>query len=112
MSDLFRRAESILDVASAPGAESDGTVIVLDRAGHLRMLSPGEWTLPALVHEFGAREVYMVRNRAGSITVEAWSATDRCTISRKQAGHAFSLTMPTISGCYAARSQMSPQLAK
>jgi hypothetical protein len=113
VNDLFLRAESILDVASAPGANSDGTVILMDRAGQLRVMSLEGWTLPALISEFGAREVYMVRKRAETITVEGWSVTDRCTMSRAQNRPTFAGRMPLHSaGGYAATSQVTPQLAR
>lgn len=112
MNELLRRAESILDVASVPGANRGETAILVDRGGQLRVMSREGWTLSGLVREFGASEVYMVNKRAGTVTVEGWSATNSCTISRKQAGNALADLSPmTAAGCYSARSQVTPQLA-
>jgi hypothetical protein len=112
VNELFRRTESILDVALTEGADSAGTVIVLDRAGQLRVLNPEGWTVPALVAEFGAREVYVVKKLAEAITVEGWSATDSCTIGRKQ-NRSVPTAVPQMSlvAPYAAMSQVIPQLA-
>jgi hypothetical protein len=83
MSDLSRRAESILEAASVPGARSAGTAIVLDRAGSMRILSSEGWTLNGIIGEFGAAEVYMIGNCARAITVEGWSPTDHCTVRQQ-----------------------------
>jgi hypothetical protein len=113
VNDLFRRAESILDIASTEGADSAGTVIVLDRAGQLRVLNPEGWTLPALVAEFGAREVYVVNKFAQTITVEGWSPSDSCTIGRQLNRNALAaLRQLNPAACYAERSQVTPQLAR
>jgi hypothetical protein len=84
MNNLYRRAESILEVASAAGATSGGTAIVLDRAGSLRVMSSEGWTLRGLIQEFGAAEVYMVQRLSASITVEGWTASGQCTLSKRQ----------------------------
>lgn len=81
MSELSRRADSILEAASVPGASSIGTAIVMDREGGMRMLSSEGWTLNGIIGELGAAEVYMIRYGARVITVEAWSTTDRCTVT-------------------------------
>jgi hypothetical protein len=82
MSELSRRADSILEAASVPGASSIGTAIVMDREGGMRMLNSEGWTLNGIIGELGAAEVYMIRYGARVITVEAWSTTDRCTVTR------------------------------
>lgn len=82
MNGLYRRAESILEIAAAPGAGQEGTAIVLDRAGSLRVLSSEGWTLAGLIREFGAAEVYLIKRWCGSITVEGWTASGQCTLSR------------------------------
>ena len=111
MNDLLRRTESILDVALSAD-HSDGKAIVLDRAGRLRVLSIEGWTLSGLIQEYGAGEVYMVKTCAGTITVEGWSPTDRCTIEKKRIRPVFADLPPNHSaGYYAARSQVTPQLA-
>ena len=99
---MFRRAESILEVAASPGANSGPTAIVLDRFGQLRVMNQDGWSRLGLIEEFGAREVYLIKRRAGSVTVEGWSANDCCTVSTKQAG---------IPWTYAARSHGTPQLS-
>ena len=82
MSKLFRRADSILEAASVPGASSVGTAIVMDREGRMRILNLEGWTLDGIIGELGAAEVYLVRHGADAITVEAWSTTDRCTVTK------------------------------
>lgn len=112
VSQLFRRAESILEVASSPGANSGPTAIVLDRAGQLRVLNQDGWTRLGLIEEFGAREVYIVKRRAGTVTVEGWSANDCCTVSTKEAGKPWMDLVPMRAALpYAARSHVTPQLA-
>lgn len=83
MSELFRRADSILEAASVPGASSIGTAIVMDREGGMRILNSEGWTLNGIIGELGAAEVYMIRYGGEAITVEAWSTTDRCTVTRR-----------------------------
>lgn len=99
---MFRRAESILEVAASPGANSGPTAIVLDRAGQLRVMNQDGWSRLGLIEEFGAREVYLIKRRAGSVTVEGWSANDCCTVSTKQTGNPWT---------YAAKSHITPQLS-
>jgi hypothetical protein len=67
------------------------------------MFSSGGWSVPGLIREFGAEEVFTIEKFAGTITVEAWSATDRCII-REKAGH------PPVPG-YATMLQVTPQVA-
>jgi hypothetical protein len=85
VSELFRRADSILEAASVPGASSVGTAIVMDREGGMRILNSEGWTLNGIIGELGAAEVYMIRYGVEAITVEAWSTTDRCTVTRTPA---------------------------
>jgi hypothetical protein len=85
VSELFLRADSILDAALVPGASSVGTAIVMDRQGGVRILSSEGWTLNGIIGELGAAEVYMIRYGAEMITVDAWSTTDRCTVTRTPA---------------------------
>lgn len=100
MNSLYRRAESILEVASAPGAASGGTAIILDRAGSLRVLSSDGWTLRGLIQEFGADEVYMVQRSHGNVTVEGWTAGGQCKLSKKRPGPGYMQTL-----------QVTPRLA-
>jgi hypothetical protein len=82
VSELFLRADSILDAALIPGGSSAGIAIVMDRQGGVRILSSEGWTLNGIIGELGAAEVYMIRHGAETITVDAWSTTDRCTVTR------------------------------
>jgi hypothetical protein len=79
---LLRNAESIFEIAIAPAAEYDNAALVVDRAGLMRVLNSAEWSLPAIICEFGASEVYMIERRPGKVKVEGWSATDRCVVER------------------------------
>lgn len=107
----MRRAESILEVASAPGAETAETVLVIDRSGQLRMLSADGWSLAGLIREFGAEEIYRVKKAGGRITVEGWSPTDQCTIVQNH-GRKLQRDLPALD-CFDYRemSQVTPQLA-
>jgi hypothetical protein len=53
----------------------------MDREGCMRILNSEGWTLNGIVGELGAAEVYIIRYGAEAITVEAWSTTDRCTVT-------------------------------
>ncbi len=85
VSALIRRAESILDAASAAEASSSGTAIVMDRAGGVQMLNWDGWTLNGIIGELGAAEVYIIRNSSSTVSVEAWSTTGHCTVARPRA---------------------------
>jgi hypothetical protein len=85
VSELFRRADSILEAASVPGASSVGTAIVMDREGGMRILHSEGWTLNGIISALGASEVYMIRYGAEAVTVDAWSTTDRCTVTKTPA---------------------------
>ena len=112
MSELSRRADSILEAASVRGASCEATAIVMDRAGGMRILNSEGWTLPGIIGELGAAEVYMIRYGAQAITVEAWSTTDRCTITRTPARPP-ALQVPALLSAqtrsYAAISQVIPR---
>lgn len=88
---LIRRAESILDVAGV-SANPEGSAILLDREGGMRMMSLDGWSLSGLITEFGAREIYRVRRVADTVIVEGWSLREQCTL-RRQVGR------PTVTGC-------------
>jgi hypothetical protein len=81
VSTLLRNAESIFDIAVAPAAEHDNAALVVDRAGGMRMLNAAEWSLPAIICEFGAAEVYLIVRKSGKLKVEGWSASERCVVS-------------------------------
>ena len=81
MSTLLRKAESIFEIAIAPAAEYDNAALVIDRAGGMRVLNSAEWSLPAIICEFGASEVYLIQRGLGKLKVEGWSATERCVVS-------------------------------
>jgi len=108
MNDLFQRAESILEAASAPGASSAGNAIVLDRAGCVSVLDSTGWTLSGLIREYGAEEVFIISKSASTTTVEGWSATSHCTVHQKTRRKrvADSAIGPRN---YAAMSQIPPQ---
>jgi hypothetical protein len=78
---LLRNAESIFEIAVAPAAEFDNAALVVDRAGGIRVLNSAEWSLPGIICEFGASEVYMIERKSGKLKVEGWSANRRCVVS-------------------------------
>src|ERR1700691_3004189 len=82
VSTLLRNAESIFEIAVAPAAEYDNAALVVDRAGGIRMLNSAEWSLPAIICEFGAAEVYLIVRQSGKLKVEGWSANEKCVVSR------------------------------
>jgi hypothetical protein len=85
VSTLLRNAESIFEIAIAPAAEYDNAALVVDREGGLRVLNSAEWSLPGIVCEFGASEVYLIERRSGKLKVEGWSAGERCIVSGTRA---------------------------
>jgi hypothetical protein len=77
---LLRNAESIFEIAAAPAAEYGNAALVVDRAGGMRVLNSAEWSLPAIICEFGAAEVYLIERRSGKLKVEGWSTAERCVV--------------------------------
>jgi len=84
---LLRNAESIFEIAIAPAAEYDNAALVVDRSGGMRILNSAEWSLPAIICEFGASEVYLIERRSGRLKVEGWSATESCIVTRTRAAN-------------------------
>jgi hypothetical protein len=80
VSAFFRRAEEILEIATTGSPDMGDTLMVLDRQGGFRMLSPEGWSLPALAAEFGAEAVYKVEHRGSSVRVEGWNGSERCLL--------------------------------
>lgn len=112
VSHLIRRAESILNVAASPGADPHSSAIVVDRTGYLRVLRLDGWTRSGLIEEFAATEVYIIKKRAGTVTVEGWTASSQCTMSRGNEKTLWTDLLPMHAGLpYAAKSQVTPQLA-
>lgn len=81
MDTLLRNAESIFEIAISPAAEYDNAAVVVDRTGGMRVLNAAEWSLPAIICEYGASEVYLIERKSGKLKVEGWSATERCVVS-------------------------------
>jgi hypothetical protein len=82
VASLLRNAESIFEIAIAPAAEYDNAALVLDRSGGMRVLNSAEWSLPAIICEFGASEVYLIEKRPGKVKVEGWSTAGKCVLER------------------------------
>lgn len=80
MSEFFRRAEEILEIATAGSAAMGDTLMVLDRQGGFHMLNPEGWSLPALAAEYGAEAVYKVERRGSAVRVEGWNGSERCLL--------------------------------
>jgi hypothetical protein len=83
---FFRRAEEILEIATADSATLGDTLMVLDRQGGFRMLEPAGWSLPGLAAEFGAEAVYKVERRGSSVRVEGWNGFERCLLQGQTSG--------------------------
>ena len=84
MNNVYRRAESILEVATAAGSSLRRYSDCAGSGGSLRVMSSEGWTLRGLIQEFGAAEVYMVQRLSGSVTVEGWTTSGQCTLSKRQ----------------------------
>lgn len=85
MTTLLRRAESVFETASAAAAEYDNAAIVVDHFGGMRVLNSIEWSLPGIICEFGASEVYIIERRSGRVKVEAWTASEGCVVTQSSA---------------------------
>ena len=82
--DMLRsRAGAVFEIASDPAAKCDKTALVVYRTGGMHVVSTTEWSLTAIIHEFGANEVYMIDREAGKLTVEAWSPTATCKVRER-----------------------------
>jgi hypothetical protein len=113
VSDLYQRSQSVLEAASARGAASGDTAIVVDRGGNMRIISSEGWTLTGIIREFGAAEVYMIAKRRDRTTVESWTPSDRCTVTEwipvaREAAASPSAGL-ALSRSYAAMSQVTPE---
>lgn len=82
MSQFLRKAEEILDVATAGGSALTDTAILIDRQGGFRMMDPTGWSLTGLAAEYGAAAVYKIERRGEAVRVEGWNGSDRCLLQR------------------------------
>lgn len=85
MCTLLRNAESIFEIAVTPAAEYDNAALVVDRAGGMLVLNSAEWSLPGIICEFGASEIYLIERKTGKVTVEAWSPDERWVVTSTRA---------------------------
>lgn len=69
----------------------------------MRILNSEGWTLMGLIREYGAAEVYMIRNSPAAITVEGWSTTQHCTVSQTQTTKPRPSTGPAWGAPYASQ---------
>ncbi|MDR3698401.1 MAG: hypothetical protein P4L56_02125 [Candidatus Sulfopaludibacter sp.] len=91
MSQFVRKAEEILDVATAGGNTLTNAAILIDRQGGLRMLDSTGWSLTGLAAEYGAAAVYKIERRGQAVRVEGWNGSDRCLLQRGMAPSALRL---------------------
>jgi hypothetical protein len=110
VSEFFRRAEEILQVAVAGNAGAGDTALVLDRQGGLRMLDPSGWSLPALAAEYGAAAVYRVIRRGDSVRVEGWNGSQRCLLEGHSAAAHLSNLLATGLTAFQARPRFASLL--
>lgn len=82
MSQFLRKAEEILEVATAGGNSLTDAVILIDRQGGFRMMDPTGWSLTGLAAEYGAAAVYKIERRGEAVRVEGWDGYDRCLLQR------------------------------
>jgi len=86
---LRRRAESVFEIAICPAAESENAALVVDRSGGMRVLNCAAWSLPAIISEYGASEVYLIERKSGELKVEGWSATETFVVTRTPVAERF-----------------------
>jgi hypothetical protein len=79
---LENRTETILDIASTPGSDMAG-VIVMDRQGGFRMMDGTGWSLTGLAAEFGAECVFRIERRAAGVRVEGRKGLETCLLERR-----------------------------
>lgn len=82
MSQFVKKAEEILEVATAGGNTLTDAAILIDRQGGLRMLDATGWSLTGLAAEYGAAAVYKIERRGRAVRVEGWNGSDRCLLQR------------------------------
>ena len=82
MSQFVKKAEEILEVATAGSNTLTDAAILIDRQGSLRMLDATGWSLPGLAAEYGAAAVYKIERRGRAVRVEGWNGSDRCLLQR------------------------------
>ena len=80
VSAFYRRAEDILEIATAGDGRLGDSVLVLDRQGGLRIMEAAGWSFPALAAEFGAEAIYKIERRGGKVRVEGWDGSRRCLL--------------------------------
>jgi hypothetical protein len=85
VSQFVRKAEEILEVATAGGNTLTNAAILIDRKGGLRMLDSTGWSLTGLAAEYGAAAVYKIERRGQAVRVEGWNGSDRCLLQRGMA---------------------------
>lgn len=88
VSRLWEDAAGVLETAfkGPVGPESDLAILV-DGQNCLRIVYGSEWNIDALQREYGASTAYTVRRSAASVTVEAQSGAERCTMRRSTGIH-------------------------
>ena len=47
------------------------------------MIDAAGWSVPSMVYEFGAAEIYLIHRRADLVTVEGWSVAGTCVLQRR-----------------------------
>jgi hypothetical protein len=82
--DLLRNAERILETAVlAKGDEAQDCTICISRLGEIRILvESAGWSLAALAAELGAKALFQVQRRGGTVRVEGWSPEGSCVLRR------------------------------
>src|SRR5205807_2234432 len=78
----LRQAEDILEVACS-GESAEPFSLLWTADGSLRLVAGGDWSLSAIRAEYGARAVFRVERRKGTVRVEGWDGTERCLLERR-----------------------------
>ncbi len=112
MDRFLQRAEEVLEVALMAEDGAAESLILFDNAGGMRMLDAAGWSLNGLIGEFGAREIYRIERRNGTVRVEGWSPNQQCLLQRKSARQMLTECCPGIlQACYPSTLQRVPGLA-
>jgi hypothetical protein len=99
--NLLRKAESVLEVAAGNSSALGRTALIVDRAGGMRVLDSAEWSLPAMIREFGAAEVYVIDRGTGATKVEGWSSSESCIVSSSTVKERFAFLQDRLQARFA-----------
>jgi hypothetical protein len=83
VSCFTERARQIMEAAESAAARGEGCpemTILIGQDGSIQMFAESDWPLDSLAWHFGARAVYRVSERRGSVRVEAREGSRTCVM--------------------------------